>query len=86
LIAVAQELPLGSLAWSRDNRDDPQLLPKLADRPQHGCFGHFPAKCVLQAGNVGVARLKQFVGLHGQLRNLARTCQLRAASPITISP
>jgi hypothetical protein len=40
---------------------------------------------VFQAGNRGVARLKQLVGLHSELGNLARTRQLRAAAPVAIS-
>jgi hypothetical protein len=85
LIALAQELPLGSLARRRDNWNDPQLLPQLGDGSQHGCFGNFTAQRVLQAGDCGVTRLKHLVSLHSELRYLARTRQLWAATPVAVA-
>ena len=43
-----------------------------------------PRAC-LSCGDGGVARLKKLVGLNGELRNLARTGQLRAAAPVAIA-
>jgi hypothetical protein len=40
---------------------------------------------VSKVGQIGVRDLKQFVGLHGQLRNLPRPGQLRAATPVTVA-
>ena len=85
LIAMAQKLPLGSFARRRDNWNDPQLLPQLGDRPQHGGFRHFPAKGMLQRSNCGVSSLKQLVSLHRELRNLSRTRQLRAPAPVAVA-
>jgi hypothetical protein len=82
---MAQQLPLGRVARCGNNWNDPQLLPQLGDRSEDGCFGHFAAQGVLQAGDCVVACLKQFVSLHGELRNLARTGQLRTATPIAVS-
>jgi hypothetical protein len=85
LVAMAQELPLCRFARRSDNWNDPQLLPKLGDPPQHCSFRHFPAERMLQRGNRRVSRLKLLVGLHRQLRHLARTSQLRATAPVAVS-
>jgi hypothetical protein len=70
---------------SRDNGNDAQLLPKLGDGAQNGAFGHFPAQRMGQLGKGRVAGFQQFVGLDGQLRNLARTGQLRSATPVAVA-
>jgi hypothetical protein len=85
LIALAQKLPFGGLAWRRDDWNDPELLPQLGDGTQHGPFGHFAAERMLEARNGGFSCFEQLVGLHCELRHLARTCQLRIATPVAIS-
>ena len=40
---------------------------------------------MLQLRDGGVAGFKELVGLDGQLRNLARSSQLRAAAPVAIA-
>ncbi len=82
---MAEQLPLGRLAGSGDDRNDAKLLPKLGDGAQNGGFGHFPTQRLRELGKGGVARLQQFVGLDGQLRNLARAGQLRAAAPVAVA-
>ena len=54
-------------------------------RAQNSGFGDFPTQCMLQTGDGCVACLKLLVGLHRQLRNLARTGQLRAAAPVAVA-
>ena len=38
-----------------------------------------------QVGNRRIGGFEEFVGLHGQLRYLAGTCQLRAAAPVAVA-
>ena len=85
LEAGAQQLPFGGLPGSGDDRNDAQLLPELGDGAQNGDFSHFAAERMLELRDGGVAGLKLLVGLDGELRNLARTGQLRAAAPVAIA-
>ena len=85
LEARAEELPFGSGAGSRDDRDDAKLLPKLGDGAQNSAFCDFAAQGVLERRDGCIACFKQFVGLDGELRNLARAGKLRAAGPVAIA-
>ena len=69
----AQQLPLGRLAGSGDDRNDAKLLPELGDGAQDGAFGHFPAQSAGEFAKGRVARLQQLVSLDGKLRYLAGT-------------
>ena len=82
---VRSNCHLAGLAGRRDHRNDAQLLPELSDGAQNRGLRHFAAQRVLQLRDGGVARLQQLVGLDGQLRNLARTGQLRAATPVAVA-
>ena len=75
-------------AWPgrRNNRNDAQLLPEFSNGAQNSGFADFAAQRVLELGDGGIACFKQLVGLNGQLRNLARTGQLRAAAPVAVAP
>jgi hypothetical protein len=65
--------------------NDAKLLPEFGDGAQNGAFGHFPAQRMGEFGNGGVARLQACRPGHGQLRNLARAGQLRAAAPVAVA-
>ena len=73
------------LAGRGDNRNDAKLLPELGNGAQNCAFSDFAAQGMLQRRDGGVARLKQLVGLDGQLRNLAGAGKLRAAAPVAIA-
>jgi hypothetical protein len=86
LVTLAEQLPLSSLARGRNDGDNAKLLPKLGDSAQNSGFGHFSSQCAgeLAQGCV-TACVQQLVSLNGQLRNLARTCQLGNAAPVTVA-
>ena len=82
---VRSSCHLAVCAGRGDHRNDAKLLPELGDGAQNGAFRHFAAQRVLERGDGGIARLQQLVGLDGQLRNLARAGQLRAAAPVAVA-
>jgi hypothetical protein len=43
LETLAEQLPLSSLTWGGNDRNNAKLLPELGDGAQNGSFSHFPA-------------------------------------------
>ena len=82
---VRRSCHLAVCAGSGDHRNDAKLLPELGDGAQNRGFRHFAAQRVLERRDRGVACLEKLVGLDGQLRNLARAGQLRAATPVAVA-
>jgi len=85
LESCPKQLPLSRLADGGNNGNDAKLLPKLGNGAQNSAFSYFPSQRVGECAKVGLAGLQLLVSLHGQLRNLARTCQLRAATPVAVA-
>jgi hypothetical protein len=85
LEAGSEQLPLGCFSASRDHWDDTKLLPELRDGTNDRRLGHFPAQSLFQMRYIGVPGFKLLVDMDGELRNLSRSGQLRAATPVAIS-
>jgi hypothetical protein len=67
LEASTQQLPLGWLAWSRNNRNNAKLLPQFRNRAQYRAFGYFPAHRLCEFGDGCIAEFQLLVGLDRQL-------------------
>ena len=55
------------------------------DGANNGDFADFASQRLLQVGDVGIAGFKVLVDMDGELGNLARSSELRAAAPVAIA-
>jgi len=80
------ELPLGGHARRRNHREMRSCCQSsVMARSTAVSVTSRPSWC-LRSAMVVVAGFEMFIGLHGELRNLPRAGQLRAAPPVTVAP